>query len=913
MLLAKFEAPGLDAYIKDQVHSWGIVQLTDIQQIALSAGVADGCSLVVCAPTSSGKTLVGELAALAALKSGKRCIYLVSHKALADQKYKDFEERFGSSAPTYIASIGLSTGDRVEGEITPQLLVATYEKALAMLLSGQLDPNSALIVADELQIVGEVGRGPNIEALCSVLRQKNVAQFVALTATVGNPNELAEWLNCQLAVSYTRDVELLQEIWSHGRAYSVRFGDDVGQELDIKGQLPSEPLGVVRQLISMGRGPVLMFTESRREAQEYADLYSESQVLTAAGVVIAQQLDLFSEPTEASEKLQGNAQKQVAFHTADLTAQERQVIERGFTQSQFDVCFATSTLAAGVNFPFKTVVFPKLTYDWGDRAGTHITRSDYRNMSGRAGRLGMHECGYSILLPNNQAELAYSNQIVLPDNEYVNSQLMNISMRRSILMLISSGVISSTVDVKSFFENTYFWHQISERNPEKLEDIVATADSSVRWLVRKNLITQIENALIPTPIGKAIAETGLLPTTAISFLGTLENYAQAIDDDFDRHIVGLIHWTCGCEEFRGEKPSRFLVFPTGRRPVASDGFLISSTLLRNIDRTDTQLNQCAHAISLYCDGVQERAIRFQTNIPSGGVHRLSADIAWVIDGLQRIASVSELGYPQTLTNKLSMLARRIRWGAPAEALDLIRVAHRNNVPGFGRQRAMALITQGLTTFEIILTTAKEKLIALLRNEDRTNALLNALSNASEFQNDRYEKVHLKVAENLGMVELVKKCNEALGVEYENAIQKLLEIELGWLVQVIDDGKAQNVPDLLITLGDCSIILECKTTTKSPPLINKSDAWAVLQKAADFDKSMHRVTLGKPAFDETCKKKVLAASDISLVEHSVFIEGLLRLHAGTITINEFIDWLIQPGLVEVARLGGSQTYEIARKP
>src|SRR5690554_5833776 len=110
-------ADGFDEFIKGALSGWNIHQLTDIQQRAIQAGVMLGRSLVVSAPTSSGKTLVGELASLAGLRSGKRIIYLVSHKALADQKYLDFCQRFGEEAPTSLASIGLSTGDREEGDI----------------------------------------------------------------------------------------------------------------------------------------------------------------------------------------------------------------------------------------------------------------------------------------------------------------------------------------------------------------------------------------------------------------------------------------------------------------------------------------------------------------------------------------------------------------------------------------------------------------------------------------------------------------------------------------------------------------------------------------------------------------------------------------------------------------------------
>ena len=167
-------ADGFDEFIKEALSSWNIHQLTDIQQRAIKAGVMLGQSMVVSAPTSSGKTLVGELAALAGLRSGKRVIYLVSHKALADQKYLDFCQRFGEEAPIPLASIGLNTGDREEGDIDAQFTVATYEKALGLLLAGQLRSNDALVIADELQILREDGRGPEIETLCSALRQRGM-------------------------------------------------------------------------------------------------------------------------------------------------------------------------------------------------------------------------------------------------------------------------------------------------------------------------------------------------------------------------------------------------------------------------------------------------------------------------------------------------------------------------------------------------------------------------------------------------------------------------------------------------------------------------------------------------------------------------------------------------------------------
>jgi helicase len=819
--------------------------------------------------------------------------------------------RFGDNAEDPVATVGLSTGDRDEGEVSPRLLVSTYEKALALLLSGQVNASGLVVIADELQIINEDGRGPNIETLCTILKQRGVEQFVALTATVGNAEDLAAWLDCALVACQTRDVDLHQEIWSGAGAYAVKFGDDTGSACHVGVSIPTDPLDVVRQLISMGRGPVLVFTESRGEASEYADRYSQTMARTAAGIAVAEQLELFSEPTESSQQLQRNAQRRVAFHTADLTAQERQVIEKGFSDASFDVCFATSTLAAGVNFPFRSVVFPKLTYQWGDRQGRMIVRSDYRNMSGRAGRLGYHDDGFAVLVPRNQRELQHANELVLPENDNVESKFVSISMRRTVLSLVSSQVVATRDNMTVFFQDTLYWHQIRERNPQKLDDVVASALAAVDWLASNGLIDSDAGFLMPTPIGKAVALSGLLPTTAVSFLSAITGAAALLDADFERYIVGLVHWACQSDEFRGDTPSRFLPFPS-RGITNSTGFVQASPLLAPLNRTDSSVNQSAHAVVLFCQGVAERHIRQQTNISSGQLHRLAIDIAWVFDGLRRIASVPELGYSQTLTNKISMLARRVQWGAPIEALDILRVAQREGVPGFGRQRAVALLRSGIETFDQLLSHAKDALTALLGNDRRTNALLTAVGACIGFGTDRYRKAHADLAKMMGITGKVAACETALGVEYEKAIKDLLEIENTWKVRVLDDGIQQNVPDLMVTANGLTVLLECKTTTKNPPLIKKEEAFAVLQKAVDYDDTMRRVTLGKPSFDEHSKTKVQAATTLSLIDHDAFMEGLLRVHAKEVSPVLFLRWLSSPGVVELDRLGGRASYLIVRE-
>jgi len=906
MKTSNAEGPGVDAWLLHQLQSWGIESLTDVQQRALASGAAAGRSLVVSAPTSSGKTLVGEIAVLCALRSGVRAIYLVSHKALADQKYIDFVARFGEGAAEPVGSVGLNTGDRTEGDIDAQLMVATYEKALGLFLTGQLRPNNALVVADELQILGEPGRGPDIEALCSALRQRGIKQFVALTATVENPEDIAGWIECDLVRSTHRDVPLYQEIWYGGRAHRTKFGDDSGHEVRGGAAATNEIGVVVDHLLRLGRGPVLVFTESRREALNFATTYGQSRPRVGTGIALAQQLDLFSEPTEASDQLRENAERRVAFHTADLSPQERQVIEGGFTDGKFEVCFATSTLAAGVNFPFRTIVFSKLTYRFGDRAGSHVVRSDYRNMSGRAGRLGMHPDGFAVLLPQNNVELAHANMLVLPDNDRLNSRLVNLSLRKSILTLVASGLASSFAEVMTFFENTLYWYQTLNRNPSKLATLTTESRAAVEWLNTNKLIRDQSGTLFITPLGNAAAMSGLLPATAVQLATMLCVIRQKLAETFDEWIPGLIYAACASDEFRAERPSRFFPFPS-RTTYESVTFWGTKQLPVELDRNDLRMAHCAHSIALYAEGLADRKIAHITHVPGGMIHRLALDVAWILDGLHKLSTTPELECPQSVSNQIAMLARRVRWGAPTEALDMLRVAERHGVPGFGRQRVMGLIAQGVATLQDVLGTAKDKLVQLLRSEPRAQALIDAVSSTVGLGPSRLAAAHHKKGQDLGIERQVKACDVTLGTDYEEAIAALMRVEATWAVTVLDDGTRSNVPDLLIELGNQQILLECKTCTKSPALIKKEEAWAVIQKAADFEQNMRRVTLGKPAFDETSKKKAAASKDITLVEHGVFMEGLLRVHGGTLSAAEFITWLGSPGVAEFERLGGSPTY------
>ena len=147
------------------LEEWGIKSLTDIQELAVAAGIPLSSSAIVCAPTSSGKTLIGELALANALSDKLDALYLVSHKALAKQKFSDFADHFSKPRWKSAVTVGISTGDREEGDVRCRVLISTYEKALGLILAGRIKVGKAVIIADELQLLGDRDEGSDSDHL----------------------------------------------------------------------------------------------------------------------------------------------------------------------------------------------------------------------------------------------------------------------------------------------------------------------------------------------------------------------------------------------------------------------------------------------------------------------------------------------------------------------------------------------------------------------------------------------------------------------------------------------------------------------------------------------------------------------------------------------------------------------------
>ncbi|RMF55917.1 DEAD/DEAH box helicase [Candidatus Woesearchaeota archaeon] len=196
----------------------GIDTLRPAQEKAVRKGLLEGKNLLVCTPTASGKTLIAELAGVSSiLKREGKCVYIVPLKALASEKFKDFKRKYSS-----LLRIALSIGDLDSAEphlIDYDFIIVTSEKLDSLIRHhSPWLRDVKVVIIDEIHLLDDASRGPTLEILITTLRHllKNL-QVIGLSATIGNPEELAEWLNANLIIDNWRPVKLHQGVYFDGK------------------------------------------------------------------------------------------------------------------------------------------------------------------------------------------------------------------------------------------------------------------------------------------------------------------------------------------------------------------------------------------------------------------------------------------------------------------------------------------------------------------------------------------------------------------------------------------------------------------------------------------------------------------------------------------------------------------------
>ncbi|MCD6463928.1 DEAD/DEAH box helicase [Candidatus Woesearchaeota archaeon] len=186
------------------------------QAKAIKAGLFKNKNLLVCTPTASGKTLIAEMAFLQAIKNyNKKVVYAVPLRALANDKFQEFKAKYPE------LKIAISTGDFDSDDkflAMYDLIITTSEKLDSLLRhKAAWIKQVKLLIIDEIHLLNDISRGPTLEFVITLLRKliPNL-QIIALSATIGNPEELASWLNAELVIDDWRPVKLYQGIYLDG-------------------------------------------------------------------------------------------------------------------------------------------------------------------------------------------------------------------------------------------------------------------------------------------------------------------------------------------------------------------------------------------------------------------------------------------------------------------------------------------------------------------------------------------------------------------------------------------------------------------------------------------------------------------------------------------------------------------------
>lgn len=188
------------------------ISLTPIQEKAITKGLLKMKSLLICAPTASGKTLVATMAISQVLGKGK-AIYVVPLKALANEKYKEYQKLL--TGTPYQAVISTGEIDSESNYLANyDILILTSEK-LDSLLRHKISwlAEVKVVIVDEIHLLNDPQRGPTLEIILTLLKTLIQPQLIGLSATIGNPQELADWLQAKLVQDHWRPVELKQGIY----------------------------------------------------------------------------------------------------------------------------------------------------------------------------------------------------------------------------------------------------------------------------------------------------------------------------------------------------------------------------------------------------------------------------------------------------------------------------------------------------------------------------------------------------------------------------------------------------------------------------------------------------------------------------------------------------------------------------
>ncbi|MEE9912893.1 MAG: DEAD/DEAH box helicase [Deltaproteobacteria bacterium] len=437
----------------------------EFQKNALAAIRQNDC--LVIAPTGSGKTWIAREAILSVMEKGGRAWYASPLKALSNSKWVEFGLHFDPE------NVGIITGDTKENTEAP-IIVGTTEILRNQLYDAMhegLDLNCDLVILDEAHFLGDADRGVVWEEIMIYLPVR--VNLLLLSATIGNGDEIAAWLSSirRKVCSVVREEKRLVPLYPmflhpsgclHPFLEGRKAGPAVCEFLKKDkfrhrgSHRPPDYAGIIRVLERFNLLPAIFFLKSRAECDAALSSRSGLPPLKANDVFTDDLYDLLDRFPSLGSHRQVKALRAAglaAHHGGQLPAWKL-LVEEMMNRGHLRVIFATSTIAAGVNFPARTIVlFNSDQFNGHDFAP--LSATEFRQMTGRAGRRGQDNIGFMLAIAGRFMDLAHIRKMLHAEPENILSQLKN-----DFAMVLNLLLSQTPADVKKIFERSFAaWQQ----------------------------------------------------------------------------------------------------------------------------------------------------------------------------------------------------------------------------------------------------------------------------------------------------------------------------------------------------------------------------------------------------------------------------------------------------------------------
>ena len=680
----KIEKLALPDTAIDFLRSQGFQKLYPPQADSIKSGLLKGNSILVSAPTASGKTLIAVLAILGYLsrenaKKGGKIVYLSPLRALAAEKFAEFK-KLEKIALKNKAKIAISTGDfdGIEKNLEKgNVLILTNEKMDSVIRHGALwIEDIALVISDEVHLIGDGHRGPTLEMILTQLKLLDTKpQIVGLSATITNSEDIAGWLGCKLVKNNWRPVPLSEGVCEGN---TVTMND--GTVFTVKNTLRGVPIDLGVQSVQQG-GQSLVFASTRprskslaTKASDVVSKYLEKEEISRLGK-ISKKILSENEHTETVKTLALLVRKGVAFHHAGLSQNCRDVVETEFRRGTIKLLSSTPTLAAGVNLPARRVVISSISrYDGKAGRNMPISVLEYKQLCGRAGRPQYDDYGESIIVVGNADADSLVDCYINGEPEPIASKIIeDKSLRTHILSVIVTHPGIKKDEILEFFMQTLGGLQTRKAT------LKFAIGVSLRFLSGNNLILKKGERYAATNFGKKTSMLYIDPLTATVFRDSISGVSSK-----KRHTLGFLHLITSCEEF-------FPKFELRERDYEPASAMIENYHMELITRiSEYQCSRSLLALQSWITEASELSIADTLGIESGDMHRMTENANWLSYCLREIAKHTDRA---DLLEEFDDLQKRIDYGVKEELVGLVKVK------GIGRVRARALFKHRIRSID----------------------------------------------------------------------------------------------------------------------------------------------------------------------------------------------------------------------